>query len=267
MINVNDALRDRINAYVAGGGRVLLTGKSGLTAQGGFAFDIGADWQGTSAMAGGDYLLPIPILRADPVHDPLFMYLPSEQISLTDGTSLGNIFDPYFDRTPAHFSGHINAPSQPDPTGFAAGVQKGGFTYLAHPIFSCYYTAGAVAMLEIAENTITSALGQPKMIQTTLPRAARATLRHSTKTGADILHLLHATPALRGTLGNQPIQPIQDLVTLRDSQISIQARDRVTSVHVVPENQSLAFSQTKGRVSFAVPALRGHQMVAIDYGA
>ena len=264
-VRVDVALRDRLIAYLATGGRVLMTGKSGLSPNGGFALDIGATWKGTSAMAGGDYLLPVPDLRADAVNDPLFMYLPSEQITLTDGTSLGQIFDPYFDRTPRHFSGHVNAPSQPDPNRFAAGVEKGAITYFAHPIFTCYHTAGAVAMLEIAENTIARALGRPKMISTGLPRAGRATLRHSTARGSDVIHLLHATPALRGTLGGQQIQPIQDLMTLTAIPVEVEDHGIATAVTLVPEGTPLEFAVTKGRVSFEVPAVRGHQMVEISY--
>ncbi len=265
-IPVNDALRDRINAYVAGGGRVLLTGKSGVGPEG-FVFDLGAVWEGTSAMAGGDYLLPIRTLRADPVNDPLFMYLPSEKVRVTEGQSLGDVYDPYFDRTPQHFSGHVNAPSQPDPNGFAAGVEKGGFTYFAHPIFSCYHKAGAVAMLEIAEKAVARALGRPRMIATGLPRAGRATLRHSGPKGADVLHLLHATPALRGTLGGQPIQPVQDLVTLEDVKVDLESHGTVAEVRTVPELKVLPFIADGGRVQFTVPKVRGHQMVEITYAS
>ena len=261
-IPVSDALRDRINAYVASGGRVLLTGKSGVGPQG-FVFDLGAVWHGTSAMAGGDYLLPVQGLRAEPVDDPLFMYLPSEQVRVTDGQSLGDVYDPYFDRTPRHFSGHVNAPSQPESNGFAAGVTKGGFTYLAHPIFSCYHMAGAVAMLEIAEKAITRALGRPKMIQTGLPRAGRVTLRHSAAKRADVLHLLHATPALRGRLGGQPILPLQDLVTLRNIAVDVETHGAVNVVRTVPDLTPIGFVQQEGRVRFTVPQVRGHQMVEI----
>ena len=209
-------------------------------------------------MLGGDYLLPIAKLRADAVNDPLFMYVPSEHITPTDGTTLGDVYDPYFDRTPQHFSGHVNAPSQPDPNGFVAGVQKGGLTWIAHPIFTCYHTAGkAIAM----------ALGQPKMIVTSLPRAGRATLRHSPQRHSDVLHLLHATPALRGTLGGQPIQPVQDLVTLHDIDVSLETHGKVRSVTLVPEGPELPFTQGDGRVTFTTPDVRGHQMVEIRYGA
>ncbi len=265
-IAVDDPLRDRLNAYVANGGRVLLTGKSGLGQPGNTpALDTGATWKGTSDMTGGDYLLPIAALRADQVNDPLFMYLPSEQLLITDGQSLGEVFDPYFDRTPRHFSGHVNAPSQPKPTSFAAGVEMGGFTWLAHPLFTCYHKAGSVAMLEIVEKAIQRALGRPKMIQTSLPRAGRATLRQSATLGADILHLLHATPALRGSLGGQPIQPIQDLLTLPNIAVDIETHGTVASVRVVPDGTSLTFAQQDGRAAFVVPEVRGHQMIEIAY--
>jgi len=263
-VRVDDALAARLRAHLDGGGRLLLTGKSGLDPAGtGFAIDIGADWAGTSAMAGGDYCLPAPALRADGVNDPLFMYLPSEQVRVTTGTALGEVFAPWFDRTPRHFSGHVNAPSRPEPTGFPAAVRHGGILYAAHPVFSCYHKAGAVAMLEMAERLIAHALGRPKMIVTGLPRAGRATLRHSTGRGSYILHLLHATPALRGTLGCQPIQPIQDLVTLTDIAVDLAADAMVGSVTLVPEGTALPFQRDNGRLRFTVPRLRGHQMVEI----
>jgi hypothetical protein len=265
VIAVTDALKARIDAYVAGAGRVLLTGKSGLR-DGRFLFDIGADWVGTSPMTGGDYLLPVPDLQAIGVDSPLFMYQPSEQIRLTGGQSLGAVHDPYFDRTPRHFSGHVNAPSKLDPTDYAAGVTKGAFTYLAHPIFSCYHQAGAVAMLEIAEKVIAQALGAPRTITTTLPRAGRVTVRHQADQKRDIVHLLYATPALRGNLRGSNIQPIQDMITLKDIGVDLAVTGAVTGVRLVPEGTVLAHQVAAGRVTFTVPTLHGHQMVEVTYG-
>jgi hypothetical protein len=263
VVRVGDELKARVEAYLAQGGRVLLTGQSGLAPEGGFALDVGAQWLGTSPMTGGDYLLPVPGLRAEGVNDPLFMYHPSERIQLVDGASLGEVFDPYMDRAPGHFSGHVNAPSQPEPSGFDAGSAKDGITYAAHPIFSCYHEVGAVAMLEVAERLVARALGTPRMLRTTLPRAGRATLRRSGPRGSDVLHLLHATPAVRGELGGAALQPIQDLVTLHDIEVSIARTTPVAAVTLVPERTSLPFALTDGRLEFTVPRLHGHGMVEI----
>src|SRR6185295_5786284 len=53
VVNVGRDLARRIEAFVADGGRVLLTGKSGLDpAKGRFVFDLGAKWHGSSPFKG-----------------------------------------------------------------------------------------------------------------------------------------------------------------------------------------------------------------------
>src|SRR6185437_7725775 len=186
------ALKAKVDAYVAKGGRVLLTGLSGIDRQKGFVFDVGATWKGASPFQTGDYLLPSAGLRAEGVDNPLFMYESSQRIEAAPGTSLGDIYDPYFDRTRRRFSGHVNTPSQPDPSGFASGTQKGAFTYAAHQVFSIYKRIGAVAILEIVENLVRKALAAEPIVATGLPRAGRVALRRQAKEGRDVLHLLHA---------------------------------------------------------------------------
>ncbi len=262
-IPVDAALKAKIEAYAAAGGRVLLTGRSGLDAEHGFIFDVGAKWLAAAAPDGGDYLLPRTDLRASFVDDPLFMYAHAQRIRVTDGQSLGAVYDAYFDRAPQHFSGHVNTPSKPDASGFDAGSEKGAFVYLAYPLFSLYQQVGAVAMLEVAEALIAHALGRPRMVQTSLPRAGRATLRR--QAGRDIVHLLYANPVLRGHLRHDNIQPIQDLVTLAEIDVLVEAGHTVRGVTLVPGGQTLDFTQADGRVAFQVPRLRGHAMVEIGF--
>jgi hypothetical protein len=264
-VKVNPNLRAKVEKYVAGGGKVLLTGRSGIDGANGFVFDVGAKWEGTSLNGGGDYVLPTEPLRAGFVNDPLFMYQPAEQATIAGGKSLGEVYEPYFDRTPRHFSGHIHAPSKPEPSGYTAGSSKAGFTWFAFPIFSCYHQAGSVAMLEVAEKLIAAAMGAERMIVTSLPRAGRVTLRSQPGQKRDVLHLLHATPALRGTTRGAPVQPIQDLVTLHDIKVSVAAPGDVKSVRLVPSGKGLDFNQKNGRVELTVPRLTGHEMVEIAY--
>jgi hypothetical protein len=237
-----------------------------LDADGEVAFDIGAQWKGTSPNAGGDYLLPVKQLRASFVDDPLFMYRPAERIRISaGGKSLGKVFEPYFDRTPRRFSGHVNAPSKPDASNFAAGSRKNAFTYLSFPIFSCYHEVGAVAMLEIASQLVESALGEERMVTTTLPRAGRVTVRSQASKKRDIIHLLHATPALRGTTRGAPVQPIQDLISLHDIDVTLAARARVRSVRLVPSGKALSHEERDGRLAFTVPNVTGHEMIEVAY--
>ncbi|MBU2866568.1 alpha-amylase family protein [Pacificibacter marinus] len=265
VIRVDAALQSKIEDFTRAGGQVLLTGKSGIDPETGFGFDVGATWHGTSDDTQGDYVLPVPELRAENLNDPLFMYQPSEQITVSDGTSLGEIYAPYFDRTPRHFSGHVNAPSKPDASGFAAGVRKGNFTYLAHPIFTSYFTAGSVAMLEIAEQTIRLALKDAPLVKVNLPRAGRVTVRHQSAQNRDVVHLLFATPVQRGNLEGKAIQPIQDLVSLHDVIVDLHVTSQVAKVRLVPEDEALPFTTTEDRIAFTVPQVRGHQMIEVSY--
>lgn len=259
-IPINDALRNKLQTYLDQGGRLLLTGTSGID-NGKMHFPAGTVHRGVSSFNGGDFALPIPELRAGFVDEPLFMYGPSERLELTDGDALGAVYDPYMDRVGRQFSGHLHAPNQPDPNGFVLGATKGAVTRLAHPVFSLYHKAGAPGLLEIIGRVIDHALDAPRLIRSTLPTAGRATLR---KRGDQwVLHVLYANPILRGNLAGDPVQPIQDIVPLHDVAVTLRL-DGVSQVTLQPENQCLDHSTQDGDVSFIIPVLNGHQMVVLS---
>jgi hypothetical protein len=263
VVRVSNALRAKLEAYVAGGGRLLLTGESGLAPAGGFALDVGASWIEPSPFRGGDYVLPIKELRADSVHDPLFMYLPSQRVRTDGGESLGDVYEPYFDRTPAQFSGHRNTPSRPEPSGYPAGLRRGRIVWLAHPVFTAYRRSGATAILAYADKALRLALGSRPMIETSLPCAGRATLRRQPAERRCVLHLLHANPVLRGNLEGDTVQVIQDITPLRDIRVSLALPHSVGTARLVPQGVALDFAQTDGRVEFTVPLIDGHQMIEL----
>jgi hypothetical protein len=76
---------------------------------------------------------------------------------------------------------------------------------------------------------------------------------------------LHATAALRGNLGGSAIQPIQDLVTLKDVEVALVLQSPVREVDLVPEGEALLFEVEGDILHFVVPRLAGHQMVEVRY--
>jgi hypothetical protein len=149
--------------------------------------------------------------------------------------------------------------------GLRPAAAKGPFTYLSFPIFSCYHEVGAVAMLEIAIRLIEAALGQERLVTTTLPRAGRVTVRAQAGKKRDIVHLLHATPTLRGTTRGAPVQPNQDLTALHDIDVTLAARSKVKSVRLVPTGKRLIYDERDGRLAFTVPTVTGHEMIEVGY--
>ena len=263
---LDEALAAKLEAYVEGGGRLLLTGESGLRSDGqGFALDIGAEHLGPSLFE-PDFALPDAQHRPEFVADPMLMYLRSQRVRPTHGRSLGQVFEPYFDRASQHFSGHLNTPNRPEPSPYACGVTDGRITYLAHPVFSIYRDKGAVAVKRYVERAILALVGDALSIGTNLPMAARVTLTRQKAMRRSIVHLLYATPALRGTFRGRPVEVIQDLVPLHDIEVMVRGHSDVTRVFLEPEGRPVLFTQTGDGVRFKVERVLGHQMVALKDG-
>ncbi|MGV3491379.1 MAG: beta-galactosidase trimerization domain-containing protein [Devosia sp.] len=254
----------KLEAYVATGGRVLMTGTSGISDDGQrFLLDTGARPLGESQFKTGTYLLPIPELRASFLDKPLYTYYPSQNIELVDGESLGEIHEPYFDRDPRHFSGHLNTANQPDPSRYAAGSRKGGVTYLAHPIFTAYNQTGAVALLEIAERAIRVALGAAT-VESDLPRAARLSLRHQPSQQRHVLHITAASPVSRGKINGLPVQPLQEVSAIPASTLRIRPSAPITAVRTVPDGVAVPFTtNATGEVSFETPVAKGSLIIEL----
>ena len=57
---------------------------------------------------------------------------------------------------------------------------------------------------------------------------------------------------------------IEDVIPLRDVAVSLRVPRRVRHVETAPEGVRLPFTTKAGRVSFTLPRLEGHQMVAVS---
>mgnify|MGYP002378634423 CR=1 FL=1 len=265
VIRLDDELAGIVERYLAGGGKVLMTGESGLRAQGdGFALDVGAEHHGRSPYD-PDYLLPAPQLRADFVASPMVMYAASQRIRVTTGESLGQVHDPYFNRTARQFCNHIHTPPRPQPSGFDGGVRRGNLIYLAHPVFAIYRDKGAVALKQIVRRCIDLLLAGGRSVECALPSFGRVTLRRQPSEARDIVHLLCAAPMNRGTVMDKPIDVVEDVVTLHDVEVRLRGGPLYTHATLEPQGDALPLHQDGDGVSFSVPRVAVHQMVALHH--
>ncbi|MEM6551071.1 MAG: beta-galactosidase trimerization domain-containing protein [Planctomycetota bacterium] len=250
-IAVDPTLKAKLDAYLEQGGRLLLSGTSGLNAdQTESVFDLGADLLGPSSYQ-PDFILPIPVLRPEFVQSPLVMYSPPTRIRATTGTPLGAVYASYFNRSYKHFCSHQHAPYQTQPSGDHLGVMHGPITYLAHPVFTLYAAYGAVAYRHLITNAIDLALGtadQPRTVTTNLPSTARITLTHQPNESRYVLHLLYANTVQRGatlelsggtTRATQPISIIEELNPLHDTTVELHNLPLAGSAHAVVADQAV----------------------------
>lgn len=272
VICVNDVLKERLDDYLSNGGKLILTGQSGIE-DGQFIFDIGADYFGPSPYC-PDYILPDEQIRPDFIEDPVVMYMCSQRIKATQGKSLGNIYDPYFNRSYNHFCSHQHTPNKPEVSGFDCGVVHGNILYLAHPIFSLYRGVGAIFYKDYAIKVINNFMGKSK-IQTNLPSTSRISLMHQESECRYVLHLLHANTVNRGgpmkleggtkTGESRSVEIIEGLTDLYNTKIDLVTKNPVKKVVLEPQNREIGFEFIDNRLCFSIDKFNCHQMVLIYY--
>lgn len=274
VIALDEDLRSKVSAYLARGGRLLLTGRSGLASDGsGFAVDVGAVYKGQSPFQ-PDYVEFGDALAPSFLRMPLVMYLPSQQVTPTTGEVLARIREPYFNRTWKHFCSHQHAPAA-EFSEYPAAVRSGGVLYLAHPLFSIYHAQGAVAYKEYAANAIDALLGNDRTLETNMPSTARVTLMDQPADSRYVLHLLYANTVARGAQVNlspegyvrasNRIEVIEDLTPLRDVRVMLKLPRRVKKATLEPQGEVLAAKAVGGELHLNIDEFACHQMIALAY--
>lgn len=273
-IFIDCELKKLLDSYLAQGGKLLLTGKSGLNVEETeFLFDVGAAMEGPSEFS-PDYILPAEDLRADFVDSPSVCYTRSYRVKVTDGESLGDIYDPYFNRSYKHFCSHQHTPNKLEASGFACGVRKNNIMYLAHPVFIMYRGFGAVAVKEYVVNCIKKLLGEDLSLITNLPSTARVTLNRQPAENRSVLHLLSANTILRGgklslsggnlsRAGN--IEVIEELLPLYNTEVTLKTTEPVKSISLEPQGKELDFERAGNKVKLKIDEFTCHQMIVLNH--
>ncbi len=276
VVVVDAELEAKLKAFLAKGGKLLLSGKSGLKKdRSGFAFDIGAEYAGESPFQ-PDYLdfgMPSP-LAPEFVASPLVMYGKSQRVKPTTGKALVSIREPYFNRTWKRFCSHQHAPAA-KLSEHVGAVRKGNILYLAHPVFTIYYGQGAVAYKDYIVNAIRLLLGDDQTLSTNMPSTARVTLTEQPGENRYVLHLLFANTVARGgnvtfspegfVRNSSPLEIIEDLIPLRSTEVVLKLPKNIKSATLEPEIGSLPFKVQDGRVILNIEEFTCHQMVALHY--
>ncbi|MCC6484340.1 MAG: beta-galactosidase trimerization domain-containing protein [Armatimonadetes bacterium] len=274
VIRLDGALTQKLRRYLEGGGRLLLTGESGLGKDGGgFGVDIGASYEGLSPDQ-PDYLVAGERLKPDFVDSPLVMYGRSQQVRPTTGESLAAIRLPYFNRTWRHYCSHQHAPDAKDSV-FSAAVQTTNTLYLAHPIFTIYAGSGAVAYRQYASSAICAALGAEPSLTTNMPSTARVSLMRQPDEKRYVLHLLYANTIARGShqsfsaegyvRDSHGVEVIEELLPLHDVDVTLRLPEAIQSVTLQPQGQKLETRAADGKLSVRLDKFTCHQMIELGY--
>lgn len=268
------AARSRVEAFIAAGKPVVLSGRAALDPEGRplAALAAAAEFAGESEFA------PDYVAAAEPfaglVRTPFLMQLASQRIRVKQGESLGAVHYPYFNRSFTHYCSHQHTPFRPESSGYDAGVIAGNVLYFAHPVFRIYHASGAVMHRDFMTRALLALLGNRRQVSTSgLPSSGRVTLMRQPEEHRYVLHVLYAPTAVRGAGAEMPnfqrsgtVEVIEDLVPLVSTGYEVIIPEPVAAVRLQPEGRELPFEQRDGRLRFQIDSFTCHAMVEIVCG-
>ncbi|MCY9512958.1 beta-galactosidase trimerization domain-containing protein [Paenibacillus apiarius] len=253
-------VRDKVEAFIAAGGKVLATGRSGLNEElTNNLLPLGFQDVGANPFR-PDYFRPAFALPN--LGDAAYiMYGEGRRIELTDGTELGRREDPYFNRQAFRFCSHQHTPTSAQYGGPGMVESKHGI-YIAWNVFEDYATKGSLVLREMVVYALRRLLGEQISLKTTLPAQGITTLQHQSQEKRFINHLLYASPVKRG----ERVEIIEDIIPLFNIEVEVRLPEQqVKRVYLAPQMTEIGYEATGRGIRYVVPQLECHQMVVLEY--
>jgi hypothetical protein len=267
----------RLDDYVATGGRVLATYESGMDAGKTeflprcmpvvFAGDGPIHTDGKPARGRvfksndyADYVMPTGPIGRGLDKACRVMYMKGLCVKPARGaTIMMKVYEPLFNRSWDHFSGHRQAPPSGKPS-YPAVARKGGVIYFGHPMFGLYsqYAPGWVKQMLL--NAIDMLLGN-RLLRHNGPSTLETTVNVQKSRKRWIVHLLHYIPTTRAHM----LDIVEDVIPVYDIDVSLRADIKPRGVRLVPSGRAVEFSVADGRIDFTVPCVNGHEMVELKW--
>jgi hypothetical protein len=257
-VEVDDALKAKLSAYLAGGGAVIASHRSGL-APGGERFalgELGIEFLG-DAPFGPDFIVPTGEIGQGLAATEHVMYLRALEVEPDGAEVLSRVNVPYFNREWRHFCSHRHTPSSRQ-GGYPAVTRKGRAIYFAHPIFRQYHDSAPRWCRHLLANAIGLLLDEP-LVRHDGPSSLIVALNRQVQPGRDVLHLLHYVPERRG----RQFDVIDDIIPLHELTLSLRADRPWRQARVVPAGQALDVRTEGGRCHLTLPRLDGHAVIEL----
>ncbi len=261
VIRVTDELERKLRGFLAKGGKILATGKSGLYVdRGSFAFDFGVDYVGESFYK-PNYLHPR--FEMEGLYESAYvMYSQGEVTAPTDGRVHADQENPFFNRTTEHFCSHRHTPNSQEVAGPGIAEGRDGI-YIGWQLFTEYAVQGSLILKRIVQFALDRLLSEDKTLRTDLGAQGVVTLMEQKQEKRYVNHLLYVVPVKRGN----GVEIIEDIMPVYNVNVELKLPKTVKNVYLAPQREPLAFTQEGGKVSYTVERIDCHQMVVLEYDA
>lgn len=259
-IPIDDKLKRKLEAYLAGGGRLLASYASGLEPTGErFVLDaLGVEWLGQAEYS-PDFVVPAKGIGASLPDAPHVMYARGMKVATTTGETLCDVQRPYFERSWRHFCSHQHTPSAGE-VAYPGIVAGNASVYFAHPVFEEYYNTAPKWVKRMVADAI-DRLAPQRSLRVEGPSTLHATLMHQPEHDRRIVHLLHYLPERRAA----KFDVIEEAIPLFNLPVTVQSDKPITNARLAPQGDPLEVTQVEGGgYRVVLPELHGHQMIELS---
>lgn len=257
-VKLTQSAAAKLKEYIDRGGKVILTGKSGLDLDGkrfvlddfGVEFISEAEFFPRYLHIGENTLGDIPPM------DYVLYERGTAVRALPHADILAFITNPYFNRTYDRFCSHRQTPPA-EVSDEPCIVRYGGVIYIAHPLFRDYALNGNKVYKQIIGECIGRLLEKPLLLAD-LPTTAEVSLRRQGRNY--ILHVLNYL--IQRKCKN--METIEEKLPLYNRAVRVRTLMCPASVYLAPEEKKLEFTFNEEYTEFIIPEIDGHQMVVVE---
>ena len=257
----DEKLTEKVDSYLLSGGKIILSGRSGLGADEKFFRDFGLKYLGRSDID-SSYLVPTYDMQPNGTAAYL-MYDRGHTVSISGDSKnikqLAFMQDSYFNRSFRCFCSHQNTPNNPDSRLPGAMICDGSIGYIAWNIFDEYRIHGAYHHKRLVCDMIDDLLGNEKTLYTDLGSNGVVTLMEQKSENRYINHLLYAVTKMRGNT-----EVIEDSPATVNTHVQIRIASKPSRVYLAPQEKDIPFTYENGILSYTVESFVLHGMVVID---
>ena len=261
-VRFDEELAARVLDYLAGGGRILLSGESGhMSDSNQFFADFGVTDEGENPHD-STYLCPTYEMKGNG-RAAYLMYRRGRAIRIRDGVRvLADMQDSYFNRSLRHFCSHFYTPNDPDSRQPGCVLSADGrIGYIAWYVFDEYHVHGAYHQKQIVCDMLDALLRDEKTLETNLPSNGVTTLLYQAQEQRYVQHLLYAVTKQRGRA-----EIIEDAIPLRDISVTLRLPNDAAPrrIYTVPDGTDLPFTCENGHIRYTIPEFTLHGMAGIE---
>ncbi len=255
-------MRAKLEAFQTGGGAVLFSHEATL-ADGAFALPHSpARYLGPCPFTPSYMRLGDTLGAGEPDTEFVNYQTGSYVEAVGTATVMGEVWQPYFNRTPGHFSSHAQTPVD-KPTGHPIAVlsedNKTAYVYAA--LFKGYREDSFYLYKNITDRLLKTLLPEP-LVRTVanVPAAMEIAVLRQESEDRLVVHLVNFQPQRR-TSANEFIE---DAVPVRDVSFALRTGTAPIRVSLVPSGEEVAFRQDGHYCHVSVPSVTIHQAVVFE---